>query len=110
MRLDELGEVETSTPVPLPEPIWRQIEAEGGRVPFARFMELALTHPQEGYYRQGVQTIGPRGDFSTAPGLVPLFSQAMARLLADLVDTFVAAEGASGKASSGLVNEPLSGQ
>src|SRR5438270_725092 len=35
-----------------------------GPIPFARFMELALYHPEHGYYASGRASIGRRGDFS----------------------------------------------
>ena len=72
----------------MPDGIARQIEAEGGRVTFARFMELALTHPTEGYYSRSECLLGPRGHFSTAPRLSPFFNRAVARLLAELVDSW----------------------
>jgi SAM-dependent MidA family methyltransferase len=67
-----------------------QIQAEGGRVSFARFMELALTHPRAGYYSRSEHLLGPRGHFSTAPRLSPVFNRAVARLLAELVDSWSA--------------------
>jgi len=74
----------------VPAGIAREIAAEGGRVTFARFMELALTHPTEGYYgRTGSRTeplLGRRGHFSTAPRLSPAFRRAVCRLLGELVD------------------------
>ncbi len=73
--------------------IAQQMEAEGGRVTFARFMELALTHPTEGYYRRSERLLGPRGHFSTAPRLSPVFNRAVARLLAELVDSWSTSPG-----------------
>ncbi|MDE0331656.1 MAG: SAM-dependent methyltransferase [Nitrospinae bacterium] len=40
---------------------------ENGPIPFRRFMELALYHPQGGYYCQENPRIGPDGDFYTSP-------------------------------------------
>lgn len=68
----------------VPAGIVEEISARGGRVTFARFMELALTHPVDGYYSRDEELIGPHGHFSTAPGLSPEFSRTMARLLGDL--------------------------
>jgi SAM-dependent MidA family methyltransferase len=42
------------------------VRSEGGRVSFERFMELALYHPNHGYYTAHITTIGRSGDFSTA--------------------------------------------
>lgn len=58
---------------------------KSGPVTFARFMELALYHPETGYYtrpRTGQSgPAGPEGDFLTAPTAEPLFAQTVGRLL-----------------------------
>ncbi|MCX8033061.1 MAG: SAM-dependent methyltransferase [Thermoleophilia bacterium] len=69
----------------------QEILAAGGRVPLARFMELALSHPAEGYYARHASFVGPRGDFSTIPQLSPEFCQAVARLGGELLASMVAA-------------------
>ncbi len=51
-----------------------------GRITFRRFMELALYHPEEGYYRVR-PAIGGRGDYVTSPELHPLFGAILARQL-----------------------------
>lgn len=83
--------------VSIPAGIAQEILAEGGCVTFARFMELALTHPSDGYYCQARNPIGGRGDFSTAPLLCPEFNQALARLLEELVDGAFTAQGGGGE-------------
>ncbi len=55
------------------------IEAEGGAISFARFMELALYAPGLGYYSAGSRKFGEAGDFVTAPEISPLFSRCLAR-------------------------------
>ena len=55
------------------------IEAAGGVIDFARFMELALYAPGLGYYSAGARKFGEAGDFVTAPELSPLFSRCLAR-------------------------------
>jgi len=59
----------------------------GSRVPFARYMELALYHPELGYYSKArrVYPAGPQGDFVTAPTAHPSFARTWARLFAALV-------------------------
>lgn len=52
-------------------------EMAGGAIPFERFMELALYHPEHGYYRKGGR-IGPHGDFLTSPAIHPLFGWVVA--------------------------------
>lgn len=44
-----------------------------GSISFERFMELALYHPQHGYYCRGQKPIGIAGDFYTASQLQPVF-------------------------------------
>lgn len=66
-----------------------EILKHGGRVSFNEFMELALYHPDAGYYtrpRLGAGPIGKEGDFITAPTASPLFARTFARLLERLVD------------------------
>ncbi|MFH1177128.1 MAG: SAM-dependent methyltransferase [Acidobacteriota bacterium] len=61
--------------------------ARRGRISFAEFMELALYHPQHGYYtrpRAGAGPAGAHGDFLTAPTAAPLFAATLARLVGAL--------------------------
>ena len=55
-----------------------ELAAAGGWLPFSRYMELALYAPGLGYYSGGARKFGPGGDFITAPELTPLFGQALA--------------------------------
>lgn len=61
------------------------LEAAGGRLDFARFMELALYAPGLGYYSAGARKFGEAGDFVTAPELSPLFSRCVARQCAQVL-------------------------
>ncbi len=58
------------------------LAAEGGAIPFSRYMELALYAPGLGYYSAGAQKFGRAGDFVTAPELGPLFAQCVAEAIA----------------------------
>ncbi len=65
-----------------------EITARGGWMPFARYMELALYAPGLGYYSGGAQKFGDfaaGGDFVTAPEITPLFGQALARQIAQVL-------------------------
>ena len=65
--------------------IEREIVAAGGWIPFYRYMELALYAPDFGYYSSGTQKFGKGGDFITAPELTPLFGQALAAQVAEIL-------------------------
>ncbi len=77
--------------LPLPDPeaqqhsarlqqlITEEAAAAGGRLSFARFMELALYAPGLGYYSGGSYKLGAEGDFITAPEWSPLFARCLAR-------------------------------
>ncbi len=54
-----------------------------GRITFARFMELALYHPERGYYLAAARRPGRGGDFLTAPEASPLFGLTLARQIAE---------------------------
>lgn len=96
----------------MPVGIAREIAAEGGRVTFARFMELALTHPTDGYYSRTGRLLGRRGHFSTAPHLSLAFSRAVVRLLTELADASLvdasqtAVPGIAGPTDAGAIGRP----
>ena len=56
-----------------------EIEANGGWISFARYMERALYAPGLGYYSAGAAKLGAAGDFVTAPEISPLFARTLAR-------------------------------
>ena len=70
--------------------IAQAIEAAGGWLGFDRFMALALYAPGLGYYANTGRKFGamPEGgsDFVTAPELSPLFGQALAVQVADMLE------------------------
>jgi SAM-dependent MidA family methyltransferase len=59
--------------------VHREIEAAGGYLSFARFMEIVLYTPGLGYYSAGNPKLGQAGDFVTAPEISVLFSKCIAR-------------------------------
>lgn len=85
--------------------IRREIDAAGGRIPFARYMDLALYAPGLGYYSAGSVKLGEGGDFVTAPEISPLFAYCLARqcrpVLADMPDGGILEFGAGSGALAG---------
>ncbi len=110
-------------PTPLPEPsddakaasrelsdcIAASIRTAGGWLPFVDYMDMALHLPGLGYYAGGSLKFGAAGDFVTAPELTPLFGQALARQVAQVLavlpsSTFVLEVGAgSGRLAADLL-------
>jgi SAM-dependent MidA family methyltransferase len=84
-----------------PASIAEVVAAEGGEVTFARFMELALTHPTLGYYSRAERLLRHGGDFNTAPGLSPFFNKTLARLVTEVADASLTTlpDGAGGPAA-----------
>jgi SAM-dependent MidA family methyltransferase len=60
-----------------------EIEQAGGRITLARFMEIALYHPEFGYYHSPERRPGRGGDFLTSPEASPLFGITIARQIAE---------------------------
>ena len=56
-----------------------------GDLSFRDFMELALYHPEAGYYARGENPVGRGADFITAPVLSPVFSFALGNLVREFV-------------------------
>ncbi len=68
------------------ESIRQQIEASGGSVSFAEFMQHALYSPGLGYYTAGSTKFGEAGDFITAPEVSSVFGHVVARQCAEVLD------------------------
>ena len=67
--------------------IANQIAAEPNqRITFADYMDLALYHPEQGYYATGAVNIGSEGDFFTSPHLSRDFGELLAEQFAQMWD------------------------
>lgn len=77
-------------------------EMAGGAMPFERFMELALYHPEHGYYRKPGR-IGRQGDFLTSPTIHPMFGWAVGGWCRDIWERL-------GKPVEFTVFEPAAGE
>jgi SAM-dependent MidA family methyltransferase len=60
----------------------REEIAAAGPISLARFMALALYHPDHGYYAQPKRPIGRRGDFFTSVSVGPMFGRLLANRFA----------------------------
>lgn len=60
------------------------LSSEQQRIPFADFMEMALYHPQFGYYATGDRTLGAHGDFVTSPHMGRDFGELIGAQFADI--------------------------
>jgi SAM-dependent MidA family methyltransferase len=69
---------------PLGAILREEISAAGGRIPFARFMEVSLYHPEHGYYNTQRVKLGVRGDFYTSAHAGAVFAPLLARHLEQL--------------------------
>ncbi len=66
--------------------IREEIQAQGGTIPFSRFMDLCLYAPGLGYYRNAAPKFGPAGDFVTAPEITKRFGACLSRQVAQILD------------------------
>jgi SAM-dependent MidA family methyltransferase len=62
-----------------------RIQSAGGWLPFEHWMQAALYEPGLGYYSAGSAKLHHEGDFTTAPETSPLFGQALARQVAEIL-------------------------
>jgi SAM-dependent MidA family methyltransferase len=60
-------------------PILREEIRARGPLPFARFMEACLCHPEFGYYVSERTKLGKSGDFYTSAHVAPVFARILAR-------------------------------
>lgn len=88
--------------------IHEQIDAAGGSIGFAEYMQHALYAPGLGYYTGGSTKFGEAGDFVTAPEISSVFGRVLARqcaeVLAQLDDGSILEYGAgSGKLAADML-------
>ncbi len=71
----------------MPNPLTTLIAGEiasSGPIPFRRFMDLALYHPEHGYYSSGRARVGRSGDFFTNVSVGSLFGRLLARQFCEM--------------------------
>ncbi|UJS21833.1 MAG: SAM-dependent methyltransferase [Candidatus Brocadia sp.] len=55
-----------------------------GKITFAEYMQMALYHPEYGYYHSEKERIGKRGDYYTSPAVHRIFGELIARQLEEM--------------------------
>lgn len=90
--------------------IRQEIVTQNHAISFAAFMELALYHPEFGYYNADDFTVGEQGDFTTAPEISSLFAKCLARQIRQIIDlsvspTLLELGAGTGKLAADLINE-----
>src|SRR5437868_3890894 len=69
---------QAGSPSALREVIAQEIRARGP-IPFSRYMELCLYHPELGYYSRVDEKFGKAGDFYTSSDVHAVFGRLLAR-------------------------------
>jgi len=71
----------------LPSLIRKEIYEAAGAISFRRFMELALYHPEHGYYASGKSRIGREGDFFTSVSLGNIYGRLLGSVCREVWET-----------------------
>ncbi|MCE9588212.1 MAG: SAM-dependent methyltransferase [Verrucomicrobia bacterium] len=69
---------------PLLQVIHQEISDVDGVIPFRRFMELALYHPEYGYYGSGRARVGKEGDFFTSVSVGSIYGRLLTSVCRDV--------------------------
>ncbi len=85
------------------ELLHQAMQRGSGKIPFSRFMELALYAPGLGYYAAGAEKFGAQGDFVTAPEISPYFSYCLAHQCAQVMEHLPQADILEFGAGSGIM-------
>ena len=64
--------------------IKKEIRTAGGAIPFRHFMELALYHPEHGYYASGRAKVGKEGDFFTSVSVGSIYGRLLASVCCEV--------------------------
>lgn len=87
--------------------IQQTIRQQGGWISFAEYMQMALYTPHLGYYSGEANKFGRGGDFVTAPEISPLFAQALAHQIGQILQVTAGSVlelgAGTGKLASGIL-------
>ena len=80
----------------------KQLIKANGKITFARYMDIALYHPEFGYYCTDIPKIGKDGDYYTSPDVHPFMGQVLGTQLIKMweilgKETFYIVEMGAGK-------------
>ncbi len=78
------------------------IVRERGPLTVAAFMDLALYHPEFGYYARAARRSGRAGDFFTSVDVGPLFGELLALQIVEMAGLLASAASAPSASSSGF--------
>jgi SAM-dependent MidA family methyltransferase len=78
--------IQVATP-PLSSLIKKEIDGAAEAISFRRFMELALYHPEHGYYASGKSRIGREGDFFTSVSLGNIYGRLLGSVCREVWET-----------------------
>jgi SAM-dependent MidA family methyltransferase len=70
--------------IPLLPILQQEIESGGGMISFRRYMELALYHPDHGYYASGRARVGKAGDFYTSVSVGRIYGRLLASVCREI--------------------------
>ena len=76
------------------------IVRERGPLTVAAFMDLALYHPEFGYYARAARRSGRAGDFFTSVDVGPLFGELLALQIVEMAGLLASAASAPSASSS----------
>lgn len=90
--------------------IRNEIAVQGGIISFEQYMQLALYHPELGYYTSTLSKLGADGDFITSPEVSALFGRCLAnaceQALSAMTDSVLIEVGAgTGKLAADILLE-----
>jgi SAM-dependent MidA family methyltransferase len=71
------------SPTPLHDYLLETVRRSGSMT-FERYMQICLYHPEFGYYMQGRERTGVKGDYFTSADLDPIFARLIARQAAEM--------------------------
>jgi SAM-dependent MidA family methyltransferase len=105
-QLPQPSDAQTALSLALTQRIKRSLHHDFG-LSFAQFMEQVLYTPELGYYANGLEKFGAKGDFITAPEVSHLFGHCIGRQVAEVLMRLTDASVLELGAGSGALAEAM---